>query len=80
MSREEKGLEGKSRLEIGRNSFSERVVRCWNEQPREAVESPSMQVFRSTQCSALDDKVGMAHRLDLMILEVISNLNGAVII
>ena len=38
--------EGRFRLDIRRNFFTQGVVRCWIKLPREAVDAPSLEALR----------------------------------
>ncbi|KFR17787.1 hypothetical protein N306_11495, partial [Opisthocomus hoazin] len=48
---------GRFRLDIRRKFFTMRVVRHWNRLPREAVDAPSLEVFKARLDGALSNLV-----------------------
>ncbi|KFR12666.1 hypothetical protein N306_02851, partial [Opisthocomus hoazin] len=49
--------EGRFRLHIRKKFFTTRVVRHWNRLPREAVDAPSLRVFKARLDGALSNLV-----------------------
>ncbi|KFP96677.1 hypothetical protein N329_04344, partial [Haliaeetus albicilla] len=49
--------EGRFRLEMRKKFFTTRVVRHWNRLPREAVDAPSLEVFKARLDGALSSLV-----------------------
>ncbi|KFV12060.1 hypothetical protein N340_00333, partial [Tauraco erythrolophus] len=49
--------EGRFRLEIREKFFTLRVVRHWHRLPREAVDAPSLEVFKARLDEALGNLV-----------------------
>ena len=49
--------EGRLRLDVKGKFFAKSVVRCWHRLPREAVDAPSLEVFKARLDGALGNLV-----------------------
>ncbi|KFZ55283.1 hypothetical protein N321_05531, partial [Antrostomus carolinensis] len=49
--------EGRFKLDIRKKFFTVRVVRHWNRLPKEAVDAPSLEVFKARLDEALSNMV-----------------------
>ena len=45
--------EGRFRLDVRKKCFTQRMVRCWNRLPREAVDAPFLEAFKARLDGAL---------------------------
>lgn len=67
---------------ISENFFMEKIVQLWNRLPRQLVDSLSLEVFKKwleVELNATIDKVKIRQRLDSVVLDIFSYINGSVI-
>ena len=51
------GKEGRFRLDVRGKFITERVVQCWNRLPREAVDAPFLEMFKTRLDGSLGNLV-----------------------
>jgi len=52
-----KQRKGRLKLDIRKEFFTMRVVKHWNRLPREAVEAPSLEIFKARLYDALSNQI-----------------------
>lgn len=73
-------MPGRFNLNIRKNFSTEREIKHWIRLPREALESPSLEVFMKCVNMAFEDMVMLHLLCDLMFLAEFSNLNNSMML